>query len=547
MDGEEISPKPQRRGVKAWGDFRYPYQGALEFIGWGIFEIMRSRIGEIDRLKQAVLKGIDSEAVDAHRRAGKLTARERIERLLDHGTFCEIEMLSKPIESGLRTRRKSTFGDGVITGYGEVGKRPVCVWAQDATVLGGRMGIVHGTKIVRVTERALKARVPCVGIIDSEGIRELEMLTIPTNYSYDRIMYAQVMASGVIPQISLIMGPCIGPAAISAQLSDFVFMVRDTSYAYLSRAPERTDSEEVGKAEMHFKSSGCCDVLTEGDEACIGKARELLGFLPLNNKESPPRVDTGDDPHREVPELFDIVPVDSKKPYDVHDVITKIADNGEFFEIREGWATNLVVGLARFGGKACGLIANNPRIMGGCLDVDSADKLARFVRFCDAFRIPLVYLADTPAFLPGIEQERKGIIRHGSKVVLANSVASTPQVQIYLRKCYGGGNLAMPGNNLGGDFGLAWPTAELLLMHPEGAVAIIHRKEIAAADDPDEQFSKRLKEFKSGGAVKNIWESLSVQDFINPKDTRAKLIKALEFLEGKEEASYFKKHDNMPL
>ena len=508
---------------------------------------MENKIHEIEKLKREVAKGVDAQAVDAHRKAGKLTARERIERLLDHGTFCEIEMLCKPIEIGLRTHRKSTFGDGVIAGYGEVNGRPICVWAQDATVLGGRVGIVHGAKIVRVIERALKARVPCVGIIDSEGVRELEMMTIPTNYSYDRIMYAQVMASGVIPQISLIMGPCIGPAGISAQLSDFVFMVRDTSQAYITCPPERTVLKEIGKADMHSKSSGCCDVLADGDEACLGNARELLGFLPLNNRESPPEMDTGDDPQREVPELFDIVPMDSRKPYDVHDVITKIADDGQFFEIRKGWATNLVVGFARFGGKACGLIANNPRIMGGCLDVDSADKLARFVRFCDAFRIPLVYLADTPAFLPGIEQERKGIIRHGSKVVLANSVASTPQVQIYLRKCYGGGNLAMPGNNLGGDFGLAWPTSELLLMHPEGAVAIIYRKEIAAADDPQEEFNKRLEQFKNAGAVKNIWESLSVQDFINPKHTRAKLITALEFLEGKEEIGYFKKHDNMPL
>jgi acetyl-CoA carboxylase carboxyltransferase component len=508
---------------------------------------MRDKIHEIEKLKQEIVKGIGSRAVDAHRKAGKLTARERIERLLDHGTFCEIEMLSKPIEIGLCTRRKSALGDGVIAGYGEVNGRPICVWAQDTTVLGGRMGIVHGAKIVRVIERALKARVPCVGIIDSEGVRVLEMVTIPTNYSYDRIMYAQTMASGVIPQISLIMGPCIGPAAISAQLSDFVFMVRDTSYTYLSCPPERISPNEIGKADVHFKSSGCCDVLVDGDEACVENARELLSFLPLNNGDSPPRIDTRDDPHRKVPELLDIVPIDNKKPYDVHDVITKIADNGHFFEIRKGWATNLVVGFARFGGKACGLIANNPRIMGGCLDVDSSDKLARFVRFCDAFRIPLVYLADTPAFLPGIEQERKGIIRHGSKVVLANSVASTPQVQIYLRKCYGGGNLAMPGNNLGGDFGLAWPTSELLLMHPEGAVAIIYRKEIASADDPQEEFNKRLEQFKNAGAVKNIWESLSVQDFINPEDTRAKLIRTLEFLEGKEEISHFKKHDNMPL
>jgi acetyl-CoA carboxylase carboxyltransferase component len=516
-------------------------------IALGISNIMGSKIHEIEKLKREVAKGVNARAVDAHCKAGKLTARERVERLLDHGTFCETGMLRKPIEIGFRTHMKSTFGDGVVAGYGEVNGRPICVWAQDATVLSGEVGIVHGAKIVRVIERALEARVPCIGITDSEGVRELEMMTIPTNYTYDRIMYTQVKASGVIPQISLIMGPCIGAAAISAQLSDFVFMVRDTSQAYLACPREKAVPKEIGKADMHFKLSGCCDVLADGDEACLKQARELLSFLPINNRERTPEINTGDDPKREVPELLDIVPVDSRKPYDVHDVITKITDDAQFFEIRKGWATNLVVGFARFGGKACGLIANNPRIMGGCLDVDSADKLARFVRFCDAFCIPLVYLADTPAFLPGVEQERKGIIRHGSKVVLANSVTSTTQVQIYIRKCYGGGNLAMPGNNLGGDFGLAWPTSELLLMHPEGAVAIIYRKEIAAADDPREEFNKRLEQFKNAGGVKNIWESLSVQEFIDPKDTRAKLIRALKFLEGKEKIGYFKKHDNMPL
>jgi len=298
---------------------------------------------------------------------------------------------------------------------------------------------------------------------------------------------------------------------------------------------------------MHFKQSGCCDVMADGDEDCIEKVKKLLSFLPLNNKDRVPELDTGDDSNRQVPELFDIVPADSKKPYDVHDVIHAIADKGVFFETRGGWARNLVTGFARFGGRSTGIIANNPRIMGGCLDVDSADKLARFVRFCDAFNIPILYLADTPAFLPAIEQERKGIIRHGAKAVFSNSVATTPQMQVYIRKCYGGGSLAMPGNNLGGDFGLAWPTSEILLMHPEGAVAIIHRKEIAAAENPAEEFNRRLVEFKGAGAVENLWEAMTIQDFINPKDTRAKIIKSLNILSGKEGVGSRKRHDNMPL
>jgi acetyl-CoA carboxylase carboxyltransferase component len=343
------------------------------------------------------------------------------------------------------------------------------------------------------------------------------------------------------------MGPCPGAAAISAQLSDFVFMVRGTSNSHVSSLSPDRSGALLGDAEMHFRKSGCCDVLAENDEDCIQKLKDLLGFLPLNHTDKVPEMDTGDDPDREVPELFDIVPVESKKPYPVQDVITAVADEGFFFETKGGWAANLVTGFARFGGRSAGIIAKNPRILGGCLDVDSADKLARFVRFCDAFNIPLVYLADTPAFLPAIEQERKGIIRHGAKAVFSNSVATTPQMQVYLRKSYGGGNLAMPGSNLGGDFGLAWPTAEVLLMQPEGAVSIIHRKEISAAEDPKEEFKKRLAEFKNAGAAENLWEYNLVQDFVNPKDTRKTIIRTLKVLEGKSEAPREKRHDNMPL
>jgi len=508
--------------------------------------IMQDKIDIIERMKAEVLSG-DPEAIDGAHKAGRLTARERVEGLLDPGTFYEIELLAKPIETGLSRDERSVRGDGLISGYGEVNGRPICVWAQDPTVFGGRVGIVHAGKIVTLMERALKARIPCVGMIDSEGIRAEEMITTPTNYAYDRIINEQVKASGVIPHISLIMGPCKGAAAISAQISDFVFMVRKSSCMCVSPPPDEVSLEDMGDAVMHFKKTGCCDVLADSDDACILKARELLGFLPSNNKDAAISVDGGDDVDREVPELLDIVPGDSKKPYRMQDVIIAIADNGLFFETKGGWATNLVVGFARFGGKSAGIIANNPKVMGGCLDVDSADKLARFVRFCDSFNVPLVYLADTPAFLPSIEQERKGIIRHGAKAIFSNSVATTPQMQVYLRKCYGGGNMAMPGNNLGGDFGLAWPTTELMLMHPEGAVSIIYAKEIAGADSPKEEFQKRVAEFKQGGAVENVWEAMTVQDFIHPKDTRSRIIKTLGLLEGKTLEAPWQRHDNMPL
>jgi len=483
------------------------------------------------------LAGPDPEAIEARHRSGKLTARERVEKLFDPGTFFEIDLLARPVETGFPKDKESIRGGGVIVGYGDVNGRPVCVWAQDAMVFGGRVGVVHARKIVEVIERAVKARIPCIGMIDSEGILVEDMISTPSNYSYDRIVYEQTRASGVIPQISLIMGPCKGAAAISAQLSDFVFMVRDGSHACVSGPAGEVTPEELGAAATHFRKTGCCDVLAENDEECIQKARELLSFLPSNNRDKPPPVDHGDDINREVPELLDIVPGDVRKPYKIQKVI----------HARGGWADNLVVGFARFGGKTAGLIANNPRVLGGCLDVNSADKHARFVRFCDAFSIPLVYFADTPAFLPSVKQERRAIIRHGSKVVFSNSMATTPQMQIYLRKCYGGGNLAMPGSNLGGDLGLLWPSAEVLVMHPEGAVSIIYRKEIAEADDPRREYQDRIAQFKEAGAVENEWEGWSGQDYIHPKETRSKIIKTLRLLEGKKVEMTCRKHDNIPL
>lgn len=507
---------------------------------------MLEKIQKIEDLRVKLLQGGGSEAKEIQHKSGKLTARERIERLLDQGTFLEIDLFSKPINTGMEIDKNTVRGDGLISGYGEVNGRPICIWAQDATVLGGRAGITHLTKMVTLMERALKSRIPCVGIIDSEGLRVEDMITTPTSYSYGRMMDLQVKASGVIPQIALIMGPCVGAPSISAQLCDFVFMTRDSSYSCIS-LPKEVSPYEMGGAQMHFQNSGCCDVLADSDEDCIEKVKELLSLLPLNSSEKLAVVDTGDSPEREVPEVLDIVPDKSEKLYDMHRLINVFVDNRRFFEIRKGWAMNLIVGFARLGGRAVGIIANNPSVKGGCLDVDSADKLARFVRFCDAFNIPLVYIADTPAFLPAVEQEQKGIIRHGSKAIFSNSVATNPRVQIYVRKCYGGGNLAMPGSSLGGDFGLAWPIAELLLMQLGGAVSILYRKEISAAENPKEEFKKRLKEFQEAEAVGEIWEARTVQDIINPKDTRSKLIRVLETLENKVVETVSKRNDNMPL
>jgi methylmalonyl-CoA decarboxylase subunit alpha len=507
----------------------------------------KRKIQEIETLRAKIKQGDGDKTIALQHDDGKLTAIERVEKLLDPGSFLELELFSKPIETGLDVDENTIRGDGIVTGYGEVSGRPICVWAQDITIGGGFCGITHSAKMVRLLERALKARVPCIGIIDSKGIRTEDIITTPSNYSYDAMAQIQTKASGVIPQISLIMGPCLGAATISAFLSDFVFMVKKSSYACVASPSGDVEENDVGGALLHAKKSGCCDVLAENENECIKKTREILSYLPLNNTDRMINIDTGDPPDRLVDEVTELVPIDSRKPFNMRKLVSIIVDNDKFFEIKKGWAANLIVGFARLGGRSVGIIANNPLIKGGCLDVDSSDKHARFVRFCDAFNIPLIYFADTPAFLPSVKQERKGIIRHGAKTVFANSVATTPQIQVYIRKCYGGGNLAMPGNNLGGDFGIAWPSAELFLMHPEGAVSIINRKDISTAKDPQLEFRSRVEQFRSMGAVENIWEAMTIQDYIKPKDTRAYLIKTLKFLEGKSVGTEWKRHDNMPL
>ena len=386
-----------------------------------------------------------------------------------------------------------------------------------------------------------------VGMFDSEGMRVVDVITTPTNYSYDGLMQIQTSASGIIPQLSLIMGPCIGAAALCAQLSDFVFMVRHTSYAYVSPPPPGISTDEMGGAWMHARNTGSCDVLCENDEDCLAKAKELLSFLPLNCWERPPVIDTGDDPEREIPELLDLIPSDTLKPYNMYQFISLIVDNGYFFEIKRYWAANLIIGFARMGGHPVGVIANNPQNKGGCLDVDAADKEARFARFCDAFDIPLVWICETPAFVPAVEQEHKGIIRHGSKQVYSNSETSVPMLTVYPRKAYGGGNLGMPGNLLGGDVGLAWPSAKILLMDPRGAASIKYRKEIEAAEDKEAELRQRTEEFKATSSTETIWEMVSLQDYIRPEQTRAKLIRYLRFLLNKKEERAPRKHDNIQL
>jgi len=511
---------------------------------------IREQVQEIEKTRERILLGGGPDEIEKQHRQGKLTARDRVEKFVDSGSFAEHQTFVRPTMTGIEAIDKEVQrfrGDGIVAGYGKVNGRPLCLWAQDATVFGGRVGTMHGVRMTEITARALRARIPLVGMFDSQGMRVEDVITTPTNYSYDGLMQIQTSASGVIPQLSLVMGPCVGAAAFCAQLADFVFMVRRVSYAYVSPPPPGISLDEMGGAWMHAKSTGSCDVLCESDEDCLAKAKELLSFLPLNCWEKPPVLDTGDDPEREISELLDLIPTNTLKPYDMYQFISLIVDNGCFFEIKHYWATNLIIGFAHMSGHPVGIIANNPQSKGGCLDVDAADKEARFARFCDAFDIPLIWICETPAFLPAVEQEHKGIIRHGSKQVYANSETSAPMLTVYPRKAYGGGNLAMPGNMLGGDVGLAWPSARILLMDPQGAASIKYRREVEAAPDKEAELRRRTQEFKAASSTETVWEMITLQDYIRPEQTRAKLIKYLQFLLNKKKERAWRKHDNIQL
>lgn len=510
-------------------------------------DLMKRKLAELDETRNSLRQGGGVPEIEKQHAKGKLTARERIGKLLDNGTFQELDIWGTPLGTGFAIDNKEGAADAVAVGYGEVNGRPIYVWAQDATVLGGTLANIHARKIAMVMEKALQARVPIVGIIDSEGPRVEDAIQYYRFYSPEAMAYFQTMASGVIPQISLVMGPCVGEMAISASLADFLFMVRNTSYMHVAPPPEGMPAKEVGDASVHAQDTGCCDLLAEDDERCLQRCRELLGFLPSNNREQPPIVDAGDNPARREEELLQIVPFNTRQAFNMRKLISLIVDNGELFEIKQQWAYNLITGFARLAGHSVGIIANNPEFMGGSMTLDAADKMARFVRFCDAFNIPLVWLADTPAFLPAVEEETRGLIRHGCKLVFSNAEATVPQITVAIRKLYGGGQLAMPGTTLGGDLDVAWPTVERGLMGGEGAVSIIYKREFQAIEDEsarDEKRAQRVAEMKQKfQALEREW----AQDFIDPRDTRSFLIKALKMLANKHEEKPQKKHENMRL
>jgi len=503
---------------------------------------MRAKLEAFNKEKKLIVQ--DSEAIKRQHEKGKWTARERVGKLLDQNSFDELDLWHRPYESGFDIGEEKGRGDGVVIGYGTVGNRPITLWAQDATVLGGTVGAVHARKVSMIMENGLKNRTPIVALFDSEGIRAEDAIQYPDFYSASSMAYFQTLSSGVVPRVSLVMGPCTGELSLVAALGDFIFMVRSSSFMHLMPPFPTQDSLQIGDAWGQASVTGVCDVLAENDEDCLQKCRQLLSYLPSHNGEDPPVVDTGDDPNRREEELIDLVPVNSLKPYNMYKLISLIVDKGEFFEIKRYWTRNLITGFARLGGHTVGIIANNPQDKGGCLTIDAADKMSRFVHFCDAFNISLLWLADTPAFLPAIDEETRGLIRHGSRMIQVNSTATVPEITVSVRKHYGGGRLAMPGQSLGGDLSIAWPTHEPGVMGAEGGVAIIYRGELKAIENEAErekQRKQRVMEMKWGIDM-GIREG--TQEIIDPRDTRPFLIRAFRWLRNKKKEIPERKHDN---
>ena len=504
------------------------------------------------RVEEETRRG-EAKAVERHHAEGKLTARERVEVLCDPGSFVEEFMLAQThvTDFGMAARRRP--GDGVIVGHGKVDGHPVYVYAQDWTVLAGTVGAAHGEKIAYAITRAQTLGVPVIGLWDSAGARIQEGLEVTR--AIGKIFYANSMASGAIPQLSAVMGPCIGVGSYSPALTDVVFMVRGTSQMFITGPAvikevlgQDVTMEDLGGTRVHGDISGCADVVAADDRECLAQIRRLLSFLPSSFEAPLPRVAPRDDPARLIDDLASVVPEDLRKPYDVREVITRIVDGSDFFELKARFARNLTVGFGRLDGRTVGFVANNPQHLAGSIDVDGADKAARFIRFCDAFNIPLVTLVDVPGFLPGTKQEHAGIIRHGAKMLYAYSEATVPKITLYLRKGYGGAKQAMCTRELGADLVLLWPGVELAVMGAEAAVEVLHKREIEAAADPAAIRREKVAEFRErfSGPFDALAKQFA-QAALRPAETRVRLVEALRLLESKRVERPRKKHDVMPV
>ncbi len=511
------------------------------------------KIERLKQLEEEVKKMGGEKALEKHKSKGKLTARERLELLFDDGTFQEIDMFVKHRCSFFGMDKVNIAADGVVTGYGLVNGRPVCAYSQDFTSRAGSLGEMHAKKICKIMDLAIKVGVPVVGFNDSGGARIQEGVDALSGYG--QIFFRNSNASGVIPQISAIMGPTAGGAVYSPAMTDFIFMVKNSSYMFItgpevikSVTGEEVTFEQLGGAMVHNEKSGVAHFACENDADAIEKIKKLLSYLPSNNMEDPPVLPSSDTTGRETPELDSIIPDNPNQPYDMKDVIRSIVDNGEFFEPHEYYAPNMIVGFARLNGYPIGIVANQPRVYAGCLDINASDKATRFIRFCDAFNIPLLTIADVPGYLPGTDQEWGGIIRHGAKLLWCYSEATVPKMLLITRKSYGGAYLAMCSKDLGADIVYAWPTAEIAVMGASGAANIIYRKEIKAAEDPEKKRQEKIKEYEE--LFSNPYRAAErgyIDGVIVPRQTRPKLIAALEILKSKREARAPKKHGNIPM
>ncbi len=512
------------------------------------------RILELRAMRERARQGGGEARIATQHAKGKLTARERLALLLDPGTFNELEpYITHQADDEMGLATDQYMGEGVVTGYGQVDGRTVYVYAQDFTVYGGTLSEMQSHKICRVMDLAVRNGTPIIGLIDSGGARIQE--GVRSLGGYAEIFRRNALYSGVVPQISVMLGPCAGGAAYSPALTDLIIMVREHSFMFLTGPQviktvtgEDVDTEQLGGAEVHASISGTAHLLADSEQEALALCRRALGYLPSNNVENPPYIPPTDDPLRMDEELNAIVPLDPSEPYSMHKVIRHVVDHGEFFELQPTWALNAIVGLARIGGHSVGIVAQEPSVMAGVIDIDAADKITRFVRMCDCFNVPLVTFVDSPGFLPGIDQEHRGIIRHGAKVLYAYSEATVPKISVITRKAYGGAYVVMSSKYLGTDVNYAWPSAEIAVMGAEGAVNIMFRREISQAADPDAEQKRLAESYRL--RFNNPYHAASagyVDDIIEPRETRAKIIASLAALRDKYTPAPPRKHGNIPV
>ena len=512
-----------------------------------------AKIQELRTRKAAARMGGGEERIARQHAKGSMTARERLALLLDKGSFREIDVFVTHNSSDFGLAGQKILGDGVVTGYGTVDGRLVYVYAQDFTVFGGSVSRAHADKICKVLDMAMRNGAPIIGLNDSGGARIQEGVMSLAGFA--DIFYRNVLASGVVPQISVIMGPCAGGAVYSPAITDFVVMVKDTSHMFVTGPDvikavthEDVTFEELGGAVVHASESGVAHFAAENEEDALFLAQQLLGYLPGNNMDDPPALAVQDDPLRQDEELDSLIPDNPNRPYDMKLIIRRIVDDGQFLEVHENWAANVLVGFARLGGRSVGIVANQPAVLAGVLDVAASQKAARFVRFCDAFNIPLIVLEDVPGFMPGVNQEHEGIIRHGAKLLYAFAEATVPKLTVIVRKAYGGAYCVMNPRHVGADLVLAWPSAELAVMGPDAAVNVVFRRELAQAENPAERKAELVEDYRRRFANPYVAASVGyIDNVIEPHETRPRLINSLEMLQNKHGSLPAKKHGNIPL